>query len=93
MDKKEKKSLPEPRTYTVEQIAAMLNIGRTTAYQLVKQEEFRIVRKCYEINYSENPNYADETGGQKSRNGANQEESQKFHYRAVEPQEEGNGRA
>ena len=41
MDKKEKKSLPEPRTYTVEQIAAMLNIGRTTAYQ---QEEFRIVR-------------------------------------------------
>ena len=26
------------------QIAAMLNIGRTTAYQLVKQEEFRIVR-------------------------------------------------
>ena len=43
MDKKEKKSLPEPRTYTVEQIAAMLNIG-TTAYQLVKQEEFRIVR-------------------------------------------------
>ena len=42
MDKKEKKSLPEPRTYTVEQIAAMLNIGRTTAYQLVKQEEFRI---------------------------------------------------
>ena len=38
------KSLPEPRTYTVEQIAAMLNIGRTTAYQLVKQEEFRIVR-------------------------------------------------
>ena len=30
MDKKEKKSL--------------LNIGRTTAYQLVKQEEFRIVR-------------------------------------------------
>jgi len=43
MDKKEKKSLPEPRTYTVEQIAAMLNIGRTTAYQLVKQEEFRII--------------------------------------------------
>ena len=50
-------------------------------------------RKKDKINYSENPNYADETGGQKSRNGANQEESQKFHYRAVEPQEEGNGRA
>ena len=37
-------SLPEPRTYTVEQIAAILNIGRTTAYQLVKEEQFRIVR-------------------------------------------------
>ena len=29
---------------TVEQIAAILNIGRTTAYQLVKEEQFRIVR-------------------------------------------------
>ena len=44
MDKKEKKSLPEPHTYTVEQIADMLNIGRKIAYQIVKQEEFRIVR-------------------------------------------------
>ena len=44
MDSKEKKPLPEPRTYTVEQIAAILNIGRTTAYQLVKEEQFRIVR-------------------------------------------------
>lgn len=54
MDKKEKKSLPEPRTYTVEQIAAMLNIGRTTAYQLVKQEEFRIVRIGNAIRVSKN---------------------------------------
>lgn len=46
MDSKEKKPLPEPRTYTVEQIAAILNIGRTTAYQLVKEEQFRIVRKA-----------------------------------------------
>ena len=44
MDKKEKKPLPEPRAYTVEQIAAMLNIGRTTAYQLVKKEQFKTVR-------------------------------------------------
>ena len=44
MDSKEKKPLPEPRTYTVEQIASILNIGRTTAYQLVKEEQFRIVR-------------------------------------------------
>ena len=43
MDKKEKKSLPEPRTYPLEQIAAMPNIGRTPAYPLVKQEQFRIV--------------------------------------------------
>lgn len=49
--------------------------------------------KRYEINHSENPNHADETGGQKSRNGANQEESQNFNYRAVEPQKERNGRA
>lgn len=49
--------------------------------------------KRYEINHSENSNHADETGGQKSRNGANQEESQKFHYRAVEPKKERNGRA
>lgn len=27
MGNKEKKQLPEPRTYTVEQIAAILNIG------------------------------------------------------------------
>ena len=44
MDSKEKKPLPEPRAYTVEQIAAMLNIGRTTAYQLVKKEQFKTVR-------------------------------------------------
>lgn len=42
--KQGKKQLPEPRTYTVEQIAAILNIGRATAYHLVKQENFKIVR-------------------------------------------------
>ena len=41
---REKVTAGTAHTYTVEQIAAMLNIGRTTAYQLVKQEEFRIVR-------------------------------------------------
>ena len=44
MGNKGKKRLPELRTYTVEQIAAILNIGRTTAYHLVKQENFKIVR-------------------------------------------------
>lgn len=44
MDTNEKRKLPEPRTYTVEDIAAMLNIGRTSAYQLVKEGHFKIVR-------------------------------------------------
>ena len=44
MDNKQKKPLPESRTYTVEEIAALLNIGRTTAYQLVKEEHFKTIR-------------------------------------------------
>ena len=59
MDSKEKKPLPEPRTYTVEQIAAILNIGRTTAYQLVKEEQFRIVRTLYRFYLS---NHSWQTG-------------------------------
>lgn len=35
---------PEPRTYTVEDIASMLNIGRTSAYNLVKEGHFKTVR-------------------------------------------------
>lgn len=34
----------EKRTYTVYEIAAILNIGRTSAYQLVKEEHFKIIR-------------------------------------------------
>ncbi len=44
MDNKQKKPLPESRTYTVEEIAALLNIGRTTAYQLVKEGHFKTIR-------------------------------------------------
>lgn len=44
MDNQQKKPLPESRTYTVEEIAALLNIGRTTAYQLVKEEHFKTIR-------------------------------------------------
>ncbi len=44
MDTNEKRKLPEPRTYTVEDIAAMLNISRTSAYQLVKEDHFKTVR-------------------------------------------------
>ena len=34
----------ENRTYTVEDIAKMLNIGRTSAYYLTKEGHFKIVR-------------------------------------------------
>ena len=34
----------ENRTYTVEDIAQMLNIGRTSTYNLTKEGHFKIVR-------------------------------------------------
>ena len=34
----------ENRTYTVDDIAKMLNIGRTTAYNLTKEGHFKIIR-------------------------------------------------
>lgn len=34
----------ENRTYTVEDIAKMLNIGRSAAYNLTKEGRFKIVR-------------------------------------------------
>lgn len=37
-------SVPEQRTYKVEEIAEILNIGRTSAYNLVKEGHFKIVR-------------------------------------------------
>ena len=39
-----KKGSPERRTYTVEEIAQILGIGRTSAYLLVKEGHFKIVR-------------------------------------------------
>ena len=39
-----KKGSPERRTYTVEEIAQILRIGRTSAYLLVKEGHFKIVR-------------------------------------------------
>ncbi len=39
-----KKGSPERRTYTVEEIAQILGIGRTSAYPLVKEGHFKIVR-------------------------------------------------
>ena len=43
MENHEKRPLPEARTYTVEDIAAILNIGRTSAYTLVKEGHFKTV--------------------------------------------------
>ena len=37
-------NVPEKRTYKVEEIAAMLNIGRTSAYNLIKEGHFKTVR-------------------------------------------------
>ena len=39
-----KQELPDNRTYTVEEIARILGIGRTSAYILVKEGHFKIVR-------------------------------------------------
>ncbi len=44
MDNKENRTLPESRTYTVEQISAMLGISRGSGYALVKEGHFKIVR-------------------------------------------------
>ena len=38
-------NVPEQRTYKVEDIAVMLNIGRTSAYNLVKEGHFKTVRQ------------------------------------------------
>ena len=38
------KESPERRTYTVEDITQILGIGRTSAYLLVKEGHFKIVR-------------------------------------------------
>lgn len=39
-----KEMLPGKRTYTVEEVAHILGIGRTSAYILVKEGHFKIVR-------------------------------------------------
>ena len=38
------KGLPQNRTYTVDDIAAILGIGRTSAYKLAKSGAFKIIR-------------------------------------------------
>ena len=39
-----KQELPDKRTYTVEEIARILGIGRTSAYILVKEGHFKSVK-------------------------------------------------
>ena len=39
-----KKDAPDKRIYTVEEVADILSIGRTSAYSLVKEGHFKIVR-------------------------------------------------
>ena len=52
MEKKGKVSLPEARTYTVDEIAAMLGVSRTSAYNLVKKGYFKTIRIGYSIRIS-----------------------------------------
>ena len=44
MKKSEKIPKQNSRTYTVDEIAAMLGISRSSAYKLVKQDDFSVVR-------------------------------------------------
>lgn len=39
-----RENVPLQRTYTVEDIAKILGIGRTSAYSLVKEGHFKVVR-------------------------------------------------
>ena len=47
-----KEMLPDKRTYTVEEVAHILGIGRTSAYILVKEGHFKIVRIGNAIRFS-----------------------------------------
>ena len=50
-----KKETPERRIYTVDDIAQILGIGRTSAYILVKEGHFKIVRIGNAIRISKRP--------------------------------------
>lgn len=44
MSSKQIQNAPERRTYTVEEVADILGIGRSSAYNLVKEGHFKTVR-------------------------------------------------
>ena len=44
MNRTDGKTTPQNRTYTVEDIAVILGIGRSSAYKLAKSGSFKIIR-------------------------------------------------
>ena len=48
----QEKKLPSNRTYTVDDIAAILGIAKSTAYRLVNSREFKTIRIGYAIRIS-----------------------------------------
>lgn len=44
MNRTDGKTTPQNRTYTVEDIAVILGIGRSSAYKLAKSGAFKIIR-------------------------------------------------
>ena len=49
MSTSQEKKLPSNRTYTVDDIAAILGIAKSTAYRLVNSGEFKTVRNRFRI--------------------------------------------
>ena len=47
MSTSQEKKLPSNRTYTVDDIAAILGIAKSTAYRLVNSGEFKTIRIGY----------------------------------------------
>ncbi len=52
MSTSQEKKLPSNRTYTVDDIAAILGIAKSTAYRLVNSGEFKKIRIGYAIRIS-----------------------------------------
>ena len=46
VDADSREAIPEKRTYRVEDIQIILDIGRVTAYKLLEQHEFRWFKIC-----------------------------------------------
>lgn len=55
MEQKKEEMQPQTRAYTVEEIAAILHIGRSSAYTLVRKGYFKSVRIGTAIRISGSP--------------------------------------